>query len=60
MSFIVTKISPDQDETVEFEVDTLDEAQAESAILRRKLPEDWMTQIYEVADWKRAMRRSKK
>jgi hypothetical protein len=60
MTFIVTKISPDQLETVEFEVDTLEEAQHELTLMRKKLPEDWMAQIYEVSDWKRTLKRSKK
>jgi hypothetical protein len=60
MAFIVTKISPDQLETVEFEVDTLEEAQQELTLMRKKLPEDWMAQIYEVSDWKRTLKRSKK
>ena len=60
MAFVITKISPTQQETVSIEVDTLEEAQNEIAILRNKLPADWMAQIYEVADWKKASKRAKK
>jgi hypothetical protein len=60
MAFIVTKIAPDLEETVEVEVNTLEEAQIEILILRKKLPEDWLAQIYEVADWKKVLKRRKK
>jgi hypothetical protein len=60
MPFVITKISPTQQETVAIEVETLEEAQIEILILRNKLSADWMAQIYEVADWKKAFKRSKK
>jgi hypothetical protein len=60
MPFVITKISPTQEETVAIEVETLEEAQTEILILRNKLSADWMAQIYEVADWKKAFKRSKK